>query len=371
MSEDKNLRNTEENNTEQEEIESTNDVESEELDNINEKKVEAKEKKKNTKAIVITVVASVLCLTVGFSLGKSEGRKLPATHKNYSNSKVVATVGDTSITEEELRQKMEPLFYLSGKKELTSDEIKAYEQSMIDYMTTTEALYLAGKEDKIKVSKEDIDAEYSNFMSTIAQQFGLDEEAYLKEFKTTKENIKKDLEKELIATEYMAKESDVSDKEAENYYNKNKAEFKKVRASHILIPNTDEEGKAVSEDQKKKNKEKAEEILKRALAGEDFAALAKEYSSDGSASNGGDLGFFSKGQMVEPFEKAAFALEVGEIDKNIVETDFGYHIIKKTDEKYDEFDTIKEDLKTKLSYEKQNNLVDNLFEKYNVEVKYK
>ncbi|WP_042275224.1 peptidylprolyl isomerase [[Clostridium] dakarense] len=374
MSEDKNLRNTEENNAKQEGIESTNNSELEELHTINEEKVEPKEKKKNaknTKAIVVTVVASVICLTAGFTLGKSEGRKLPATHKSYSDSKVIASVGDSKITGKQLRQRMEPLFYMNGKKELTSDEIKAYEQSMIDYMTTTEVLYLAGKEAKVEVSKEDVATEYSNLMSSIAKQFGLDEKAYLKEFKMTKEDVEKDLEKELIATQYMAKESEVTDKEAENYYNKNKDEFKKVKASHILLQNKDDEGKAVSEDQKKKNKEKAEEILKRALAGEDFAALAKEYSSDGSASNGGDLGFFSKGQMVEPFEKAAFVLKVGEIDKNVVETDFGYHIIKKTDEKYDEFDSIKEDLKTKLSYDKQSNLVDNLVEKYNVEVKYK
>lgn len=371
MSEDKNLRNVEENNIEQEGIESTNNSELENLHTINEEKVESKDKKKNTKAIVVTVVVSVLCLTVGFSLGKSEGRKLPATHKSYSDSKVVATVGDTNITGKQLRQSMEQIFYMNGKQELTSDEIKAYEQSMIDYMTTTEVLYLAGKEAKIEVTKEDIAAEYSSLMSSVAQQFGLDEQAYLKEFKITKEDIEKDLEKELIATEYMAKETEVTDKEAQNYYDKNKDEFKEIKASHILIQNTDDDGKEVSEEQKKKNKEQAEEILKRALAGEDFAALAKEYSSDSSASDGGDLGFFSKGQMVEPFEKSAFALKIGEIDKNVVETDYGYHIIKKTDEKYDEFDTIEEELKTNLSYDKQSNLVDNLLEKYNVEVKNK
>ncbi|MBO3444880.1 peptidylprolyl isomerase [Clostridium sp. CCUG 7971] len=371
MSEDKNLINTEENNEKQEGVESTINSELEDLHTTNKEKVESKKNKKNTKVIVFTVVASVICLTVGFSLGKSEGRKLPATHKSYSDSKVIATVGDTKITGKQLRQRMEPLFYMNGKKELTSDEIKAYEQSMIDYMTTTEVLYLAGKEAKIEVSKDDVAAQYSSLMGSIGKQFGLDEQAYLKEFKMNKEDIEKDLEKELIATEYMAKETEVTDKEAQNYYNKNKDEFKKVKASHILIQNKGDDGKAVSEEQKKKNKEKAEGILKRALAGEDFTVLAKEYSSDSSSSNGGDLGFFSKGQMVEPFEKSAFALKVGEVDKKLVESDFGYHIIKKTDEKYDEFDTIKEDLKTKLSYEKQSNLVDNLLEKYNVKSKEK
>ncbi len=106
---------------------------------------------------------------------------------------------------------------------------------------------------------------------------------------------------------------------------------KQVEASHILIGWEDS---GIGTDRsEKKAKELAEEILQKAQDGEDFALLAEEYSEDtGSAIQGGELGTFGPGVMVSEFEEAAFSMEIGAIS-DIVETQFGYHIIKVTDVK--------------------------------------
>ena len=85
-----------------------------------------------------------------------------------------------------------------------------------------------------------------------------------------------------------------------------------IRAKHILVEHEYE----------------VQDLLKKIAEGTSFEELAKDFSKCPSGAEGGDLGFFSKGQMVKPFEDAAFGLEVGEVS-NAVQTQFGYHLIKR------------------------------------------
>jgi peptidyl-prolyl cis-trans isomerase C len=100
-----------------------------------------------------------------------------------------------------------------------------------------------------------------------------------------------------------------------------------VRASHILIRPDGPDDEA-----KKKARATAEDVAKQARGGADFAELARKHSADGSAQQGGDLGFFTKGAMVPAFSAAAFALQPGQVS-DVVETQFGFHVIKLAERK--------------------------------------
>ena len=130
----------------------------------------------------------------------------------------------------------------------------------------------------------------------------------------------------LIETEVNSKVV-VQDPEVKTFYDQNLERFKQgdsVRAAHILIGLPQN----ATADQKAEAKTKAAAVLKTVKAGGDFATLARANSSDqGSAQNGGDLGFFPKGQMTPAFEEAAFKLKPGTVSA-LVETQFGFHIIK-------------------------------------------
>lgn len=146
-----------------------------------------------------------------------------------------------------------------------------------------------------------------------------------------KELIKEAHNKIIVAKfieEEINRSAKISDKDIEDFYNMHKKEFiapARYKASHILVS----------------SEQQAEEALNRLDKGEDFAAIAKEVSIDPSRTNGGDLGYFTEGQMIPDFESACFRLDVGQTS-GIVKTQFGYHIIRLTDKKPAEARTLYE-----------------------------
>ncbi|SCI38051.1 Foldase protein prsA 3 precursor [uncultured Clostridium sp.] len=237
----------------------------------------------------------------------------------------------------------------------------------------TESIYQKAKDEKLLATEDEVNKAIEDFKTSIKENEDYQKE--LDELGVDDNFLKYQFERDLASENYKAnfeKNIDITEDEMKTYYDENKEEFHtdEVEASHILIKTMDDQGNALSDKKKAEAKKKAEEVLEKLKSGEEFSALAKEYSQDaGTAENGGELGFFAKGKMVKEFEDAAWKLNVGEIS-DIVETSYGYHIIKVTD-KVDEqqpFEDVKDTIKTNLISEKYNEQVEKLKSDSKVEI---
>ena len=249
----------------------------------------------------------------------------------------------------------------------------------------------------IEVSKDDVNEAVKEIIEKVGSKDQLNN--ILKQNGISTAQFRKDLAEE-VKMKKLAKElgsSEVTDKEAKDYYNKNISKFKypeKVRASHILISTnpkeieeiivsepknkdlTPEQIKAKVDEEISTKKAKADELYNKAKANIDgFAALAKDYSDDAaSAVKGGDLGFFAHAEMVPEFSNAAFKLRPNTISP-VVKSQYGYHIILVTDRMaagQQPYEKVKDDIKNYLSNQKQLKLLDNLVEslKKNAKIEY-
>ena len=203
----------------------------------------------------------------------------------------------------------------------------------LDQLITYTLLSQESRNRGVKIDSAEIEAKMGQLKSQFPTQEAFDKA--LKDRGMTAESLRKDAQVDLSVTKLMDAEVATipgpSDAEAKDFYDKNPDRFKEdeqVRASHILI-RVDEKADAAT---KAKAKAEIDAVMKKVKAGGDFAKLAQEHSQDGSAAQGGDLNYFARGAMVEPFNKVAFELKPGQVS-DVVQTQFGYHIIKKTDHK--------------------------------------
>jgi len=233
-------------------------------------------------------------------------------------------------------------------------EMPALKQRILDNLISRELLSQEVAKKGIKVD----DAEVNAQLETVKKGSSPEDFANsLKQMNITEKDLKEHFASQLAIKKLVDKELTskvaVTPEEVKAFYDKNPEVFKTpemIRASHILV----KVDKTATAEQKAKALEKIQSVQKRLQAGEDFAQVAKEVSDCPSKAEGGDLNFFQKGQMVAPFEDTAFALKTGETS-GIVETEFGYHIIKVTDKKAPgtlSFDEVKSRIEQHIKSEK-------------------
>lgn len=254
------------------------------------------------------------------------------------------------------------------------DALLTMKQQLLDNYVTRCLLITEAKSLDLTVDSSLVDREFKNYVAQAGSQEAFDQALMMQDY--TLDSFRTALEEafliQMLFEEEIASIIEINDLDISNYYEANKANFvqqESVSARHILLGT---EGK--NDEEKQESLKKAESILIDLKGGADFAQTAQQYSTCPSSSRGGDLGSFGRGQMVTPFEEAAFTLDPGEIS-DIVETQFGYHIIlvyEKTSADPIPFDDLKEDIALYLEGEKVNaqvpQYIENLKAEYTIEL---
>lgn len=282
----------------------------------------------STVSIILSIVLVGGLVAIGASALAVAQEVPPASSDPESFPEVVARVNATEISKSELLQRAEAV-----KSQIPPSEIgEGFYQRVLDDMVSGELLYQSSETKGLSPTDAEVDVE----LASQSQRFGGVEafESALEEQGIPLERVKLQLKKDLgiqklVERDFMPGLS-VTEQEKQAFYAENRESMQQpaqYKAAHILV-SVDE---SATPEEKAELKKKAESIRSMVETGQDFGELAAKNSGDpGSKDQGGELGWMTEGQTVPPFEAALKSLEPGELS-GVVETRYGYHIIKLQD----------------------------------------
>lgn len=289
------------------------------------------------KKTVILLAVMVITISLVFS-GCSFVKKNPQA----DNKTAVAIVGGEQIMKTEFNQMFEMLKvqyeqqYGANIWEQDVDGrkyIDVMKEKVLDMLVDIKVQEKEAIKSGITATEEEIKAEVEKARAYFDSEEKFNE--FLTSQKMTIEYLRDTIRKDILVNKLQEKLTTgvtVTDDEVVDYYGANQDQFISIKVSQILI----------------ENEEEAKKMLERVKAGENINELALQFSTDPTAKeNKGVIDYFRKGQMVEAFETAAFALEPGEISE-LVKTDYGFHIIKLEDKKFDKLEDIEAELKISM-----------------------
>jgi peptidyl-prolyl cis-trans isomerase C len=273
---------------------------------------------------------------------------------------VLATVNGVAVTQQDLDKEFNRINMQAASRNQPIDaaNVPAIKKNILETLINRELLYQESKAKGISVAPSELE----NSLEKIKQRItpGKSFAEALAEINISEKEFKDTIEKAMMIQKLMDAEIfqkiSITEKETRIFYDNNPQFFKKpeqVKASHILI----QVAADADEETRKQARKRIEEIQQKLRQGDDFASLAEKYSDCPSSKNGGDLGTFDRNKMVKPFSDAAFSLEPGSVS-DIVETQFGYHLIK-VFEKIPETKLAYKDIQERISQTMKNQKIQN------------
>jgi len=320
-------------------------------------------------AVVLVVLVNAGCDKKN-AVSKDAQQVAPASIEASmpAQSSVVIEVDGAKLTQGEFEKRMSRMMMAQGLTGMPSDQIaqarSALEQNVIEEFTAQ--TLLLNETERQKISD---DSEVADVLTKLKADIpkGQTFETVLQTYGMTEADLRADIQKDVKIRKLLDKEvaaADATDEEVKSFYDTKREYFnipETVHARHILVmcPAESDEAK------KTEKKALAEECRKQLLAGSDFAEMASKYSECPSKSEGGDLGTFPKGRMVPEFETAAFSQKINDIGE-IIQTQYGYHIIQvleRNEAKVKSFEEVKATIVKYLKSQKRNKSVVGYIEK--------
>ena len=266
---------------------------------------------------------------LSFACSKKKSAADVAFPDSVVSSEVVATVNEEPI----LGSDITFLAYTTTAASKDSLKNQEFNKRLLDQMIDRVVFSQEAKASGVQVADTTVETMVSQFIT----QFGGEERVskMLADMGVAREDLTRSFRRDMMIREFVMEHVQpsiqVEEADSRAFYEQHQASFASVdsvRARHIILMFRPDDTPEVKE----QRRQQITDLQKRARAGEDFAALARQYSQDGAASKGGDLGYFPREMMVKPFADVAFTLKKGQVS-DVVETQFGYHVIQCVDHK--------------------------------------
>ena len=283
---------------------------------------------------------------------------------SYAEDVIVAKVNGTTFTQKDLETEVDRLIpQMTFHRNVPPEKRKNYYGKALDELINRELQYQDAKAKDIKIEKEKIDAQLEKFKKRFKSE--KEYQAALKQEKSTEEQVRARIEKELLAqaayTRNVTEPAKMSELALKEYYEKNAAKLKQPESAKLRIISTTDE-------------KKAQDILAKIKQGDDFGELAYGLSEDSYRVKSGDIGYIHKGRMLPEIDAVAFKLKAGEVS-DIIKAENNWFIIKVEDKKPEQqmtFEETKAKLQKELEAERANELkkkwIDNLRAKAKIEI---
>ncbi len=283
-------------------------------------------------SLLILLVAVISPVAAGGNRERGETQQAPAAAAPAQE--LAARVNDEVVTLAEFREVVDSniqRYQAQSGEPFPEEQRSILERRVLDGLVMRAVL----ESETVRLGVAVSDEQFQGMLQQFKSQFP-GEEAYqgaLQQQGFTVEQFEGELRRQmaieqLIETQVFQNVS-VDEAQLRGFYDENPQFFEQpeqVAARHIILTTQG----ITDEAERNAIRDRIQELRNRIAGGEDFAAVAREHSQDGSAAQGGDLGMFGRGQMVPEFEEAAFSLEIGQLSE-VVETQFGYHILQVTE----------------------------------------